>query len=48
MDTDIASESLPDMTDKGEEGELSDLDLSLTDADQALSEEQNYWETAWH
>ena len=49
MDTDIASDSdaLPDIADKCEEGELSDLDqdISLTDADQALSEEQNYRET---
>ena len=47
MDTDIDSDSIPDITDKCEEGELSDLDqdLSLTDADQALSEEQNYRET---
>ena len=46
MDTDIASDSdsLPDIADKCEEGELSDLDqdISLTDADQVLSEEQNY------
>ena len=49
MDTDIASDSdsLPDIADKCEEGELSDLDqdISLTDADQALSEEQNYRES---
>ena len=49
MDTDIASDSdsLPDITDKCEEGELSDLDqyISLTDTDQTLSEEQNYRET---
>ena len=49
MDTDIASDSdsLPDIADKCEEGELSDLDqdISLTDTDQVLSEEQNYRET---
>ena len=49
MDTDFASdtESLSCVTGQTEEGELSDIehDLSLTDNDQALSEEQNYRET---
>ena len=49
MDTDIASDSdsLLDITDKCEEGELSDLDqdISLANTDQALSEEQTYGET---
>ena len=49
MDTDSASESasLPDMSDKCEEGELSGLDPdnSLSDVDQAPSEEQTYRET---
>ena len=49
MATDLASdtESLPCVTSQTEEGELSDIeqDLSLTDNDQALSEEQNYRET---
>ena len=47
MDTDIGSDSLPDISDKCEEGELSDLDqdVSLTDAYQAMSEEQDYRET---
>ena len=46
MDTDVASDSdsLPDIADKCEEGELSDLDqdISFNETDQALSEEQNY------
>ena len=49
MDTDSASESdsLPDMSDKCEEGELSGLDPdnSLSDVDQVPSEEQTYRET---
>ena len=49
MDVDSASESasMPDLSVKGEEGELSDLDLdnSLSDVDQAPSEEQTYRET---
>ena len=49
MDPDSASDSgsLPDMLDKCEEGELSDLDPdnSLSDVDQAQSEEQTYRET---
>ena len=49
MDTDLASdtESLPCITGHVEEGKLSDIeqDLSLTDNDQALCEEQNYRET---
>ena len=50
MDTDSASDSVfvPDMSDKCEEGELSDLDPdnSFSDVDQAQSEEQTYRETA--
>ena len=46
MDTDSITdtESLPRIMGNTEEGELSDIeqDVSLTDADQALSEEQNY------
>ena len=40
---------MPDLSDKGEEGELSDLDPdnSLSDVDQAQSEEQTYRETMW-
>ena len=49
MDFDSASdsESLPPVLANSEEGEISDIeqDLSLTDADQTLSEEQNYRET---
>ena len=49
MDTDSASDSdsLPDMSDKCEEGELSGLDPdnSLSDVDQPPSEEQTYRET---
>ena len=49
MDTvsDSDSESLPVRVSKTEEGELSDVeqDMSLTEADQMLSEEQNYRET---
>ena len=49
MDTDSNSdaESLPVMLGNTEEGELSDAeqDVFLTDADQMLSEEQNYRET---
>ena len=49
MDTDSVTdtESLPRVMGHTEEGELSDIDqdVSLTDADQALSEEQNYRET---
>ena len=49
MDSDIASDSdsPPDIADKCEEGDLSDLDqdISLTDTGQVLSEEQNYRET---
>ena len=49
MDTDSASDSasLPDLSEKGEEGELSylDPDNSLSDVDQAQSEEQTYRET---
>ena len=45
--SDSDSESLPVKVDKTEEGELSDVeqDLSLTETDQLLSEEQNYRET---
>ena len=45
--SDSDSESLPVKVDKIEEGELSDVeqDLSLTEVDQLLSEEQNYRET---
>ena len=49
MDTDSVTdtESLPPILGHTEEGELSDIeqDVSLTHADQALSEEQNYRET---
>ena len=49
MDTDSVTdtESLPRVMGNTEEGELSDIEqfLSFTDADQALSEEQNYRET---
>ena len=49
MDADSASKSasIPDLSVKGEEGELSDLDPdnSLSDVDQAPSEEQTYRET---
>ena len=49
MDTEFDSESglRPCFTGQAEEGELSypDQDVSVTDADQALSEEQNYRET---
>ena len=49
MDVDSASESasMPDLSVKSEEGELSDLDPdnSLSDVDQAPSEEQTYRET---
>ena len=47
MDTVTDSESLPVRMSKTEEGELSDFeqDTSLTEADQMLSEEQNYRET---
>ena len=49
MDNDSNSdaESIPVMLGNTEEGELSDIeqDVSLTDADQMLSEEQNYRET---
>ena len=49
MDTDSASDSdsLPDMSDKCEEGELSGLDPdnSLSDVDQPPSDEQTYRET---
>ena len=49
MDTDSVTdtESLPRVMGNTEEGELSDIeqDVSLTDADQALSEEQNYRDT---
>ena len=47
IDSVTDTESLPCMPGHTEEGELSNLeqDLSLTDADQALSEEQNYRET---
>ena len=49
MDTDSASDSasLPDLSEKGEKGELSDLDPdnSLSDVDQAQSDEQTYRET---
>ena len=48
MDTDSVTdtESLPFVMGHTEEGNLSDIerDISLTDADQALSEEQNYRE----
>ena len=49
MDTDSVTdtESLPFVMGHTEEGNLSDIerDISLTDDDQALSEEQNYRET---
>ena len=49
MDTDSVTdiESLPRVLGHTGEGELSDIeqDVSLTDADQALSEEQNYRES---
>ena len=49
MDTDSPSEagSVVNVSGHPEEGELSDLeqDLSLTDTDQTLSEEQTYRET---
>ena len=49
MDTDSVTDtkSLPRVMGNTEGGELSDIeqDVSLTDADQALSEEQNYRET---
>ena len=49
MDTDSNSdaESIPVMLGNTEEGELSDIDedVSLAEADQTLSEEQNYRET---
>ena len=49
MDTDSVTdtESLPRVLGNTEEGELSDVDqdLSFTDADQTLTEEQNHRET---
>ena len=49
MDTDSNSdaESIPVILGNTEEGELSDIeqDVSLTEADQTLSEEQNYRDT---
>ena len=47
IDSSTDTESLKRVLGNTEEGELSDIeqDLSFTDADQALSEEQNYRET---
>ena len=47
FDSASESESLPPVLANSKEGELSDIeqDVSLTDADQALSEEQSYRET---